>query len=886
LPAALAAGARPEGRGPALARLERAWADAVSGTRRLALLCGEPGIGKTTLAGELARRAHASGAAVLLGRSDEHALVPFQPWIEALERLLEALPAADADHWLSAHDGALARLLPARSAARAPEASPRERYLAFELVRALLHDVAARWPVLLVLDDVQWADADALSLLRHVARSAPHERLLVLLCARAAELGPGLTQTLAELRREDPLVQIDLAGLDDDAVAALLERRTGAADPESVRRLRLRSGGNPFFLQELLREEQEAAGDVLGPPAGVRDVVARRLARLDAGALRVLDVAAICGLEWDVGTVARVDGRPVAEVLEALDGATAAALVAPLGRHGRFAFAHALVAETIVSGLPPSRRARLHLELAAVLAEAHDAGRVGAGEVVRRLRGAGALAEPERLASWELTAAREATAAMAHADAAAHLEAALAARPGAGVTERGELLLALGHAHDRAGRRAQARAAFAEAAELARAAPDPEQLALAALGHGGMAVVIAAADPAEVRLLEEALAGRPAGDPATEARLLARLSLELYYEDPARARDLSLLAVERARDAGDPTALAAALNARRVALWSPHHAAERLTVAGDMLAAAEVAGDREAQLQARNWRVVDLLELGRAHEAAAELDAYEELADAVGLPHFRWYVPLWRGTLALLAGRWAEAGELEERALALGRQADDPNAPLFVGIQTRLALFAQRRIGELDRAAIEAGAAASPAAVGWLVYQAAFDAETGATEDARRLVSDLARDGGSALAMDANWHGACILADAAVLVGDRDAAAALYALIEPHAHLFPLVARAVACLGCNEYYVGRLAGLLGRHDEAEARLRRAVAENDRAGARAPAAIALLCLGEALTRAGRPDAGRAVLGQAAQRADALDMPEVAAAAGRLLSASVS
>jgi hypothetical protein len=172
------------------------------------------------------------------------------------------------------------------------------------------------------------------------------------------------------------------------------------------------------------------------------------------------------------------------------------------------------------------------------------------------------------------------------------------------------------------------------------------------------------------------------------------------------------------------------------------------------------------------------------------------------------------------------------------------------------------------------------------VYQAAFDAETGATEDARRLVSDLARDGGSALAMDANWHGACILADAAVLVGDRDAAAALYALIEPHAHLFPLVARAVACLGCNEYYVGRLAGLLGRHDEAEARLRRAVAENDRAGARAPAAIALLCLGEALTRAGRPDAGRAVLGQAAQRADALDMPEVAAAAGRLLSASVS
>ena len=156
-------------------------------------------------------------------------------------------------------------------------------------------------------------------------------------------------------------------------------------------------------------------------------------------------------------------------------------------------------------------------------------------------------------------------------------------------------------------------------------------------------------------LLEEALAAAPAGDPATSARLLARLSVELYYSDPARARELGGRAVERARRADDPAALAAALNAHRVALWSPRHADERLAVAGDMLAAAEAAGDREAVLQARNWRVVDLLELGRVRETAAEIDAYEALADAVALPHFRWYVPLWRATLALLAGRWDEA---------------------------------------------------------------------------------------------------------------------------------------------------------------------------------------------------------------------------------------
>jgi hypothetical protein len=401
-----------------------------------------------------------------------------------------------------------------------------------------------------------------------------------------------------------------------------------------------------------------------------------------------------------------------------------------------------------------------------------------------------------------------------------------------------------------------------------------------------MAVVIAAADPTAVRLLEDAIAATPARDLATSCRLLGRLSVELYYSDRARARDLSALAVERARRAGDAAALAAALNAHRVALWSPHHVDERLAVAGDMVAAAEVAGDREAVLQGRNWRVVDLLELGRIREAEEEIDAYEALADDVALPHFRWYVPLWRSTLAHLAGRWAEGQELAERALVLASQADDPNGSLFVGIQRALGLFAQRNVAELDRVRLVEGAAASPAAAEWLAYVALYDAKTGATAEARQLVAELARDGCSALAMDANWHGACILAEAAVDLADREACAALYALLEPHARLFPLIARAVACLGSNEYYVGRLAGLLGRHDEAETRLRRAVAENDRAGAAPHAAVALLRLGEALIDRGEPAAGRDVLQRAAERADALAMPVVATDARRLLATPIA
>jgi DNA-binding SARP family transcriptional activator len=897
LPAALAATEAPEGRGPALARLERAWAEAASDALRFAVLAGEPGIGKTTLAAELARRAHARGGAVLLGRSDEHALVPFQPWIEALERLLDALPAADADHWLSAHDGALARLLPGRSLAPAAAGGARERFLAFELVAALVADVAGRWPVLLVLDDVHWADADSLSLLRHVARSAPRTRLLVVLCARADELEPATARTLAELRRAGPLVHVDLPGLDDDAVGALLARRWGVTDRLSARRYRARTGGNPLFLEELLREAHEAGHAAAAPPAGVREVIARRLARLGEPALHALDAAAVCGIEFDLSAVAAVTDLPVADVLEALDGALDAALVTVTDQAGRYTFAHALVAETIVSGLSPSRRARLHLAVADVLAGPREgggagtgaagagpagAGGAGAAEVAWHLRAAAPLAGAERQAAWELAAAREAATALAHADAATHYAAALAIPAGVPERERGEVLLALGQAHDRAGRRGDARAAFVQAAELGRAAGDRDLLARAALGHGGVALVIATADATTARLLEEALAATPAGDRVTSARLLARLSVELYYTDPERARALSTLAVERARGGGDAAALAAALNAYRVALWSPHHATERLAVAGDMLAASEAAGEREARLQAHNWRVVDLIELGRLTDAAAEIDAYEALADAVALPHFRWYVPMWRATLALLAGRWEEASELGERALALGRQADDPNAPLFVGIQSEQSLYIQRRFADIDRVRLVDGAAASPAAAAeWLVHLALVDAERGALDDARRLVAELARDDCSALAMNANWHGACVLAEAAVHVGDRKAGSALYALLEPHADLFPIIARAASCLGSNEYFLGRLAGLLGRYDEAEARLRRAVAGNDRAGAAPHAATALLRLGETLRERRRPDAARAALGEAAARADVLAMPTLAGAARRLL-----
>ncbi|HEX8101948.1 MAG TPA: AAA family ATPase, partial [Solirubrobacteraceae bacterium] len=873
LPPPLARTGRPRGRERALARLAAAWAEAAGGAPRVALLAGEPGIGKTTVAGELARRVHARGAPVFYGRSDEHALVPFQPWIALLEAQLAQLGPDEAARRLTRHDGALARLLPTRDLTAERPAGPRERYLAFEAARALVEQAAGEAPALLVLDDLHWADGDSLALLRHVVLHAAHMPVLVLLIARTAELSPEAAETLADLRRHAGLAEVRLIGLDEPTIAELLGERTGESGLEVARTYRRRTGGNPFFLDALLREERDGDG-ASGPPPGVRDVVTRRLDRLAPSCREILATCAVLGLEWELGLAAEVAGRPIAEALEAFDEAHEAGLVDPAGAPGRFAFAHALVRETLLTAMPSARRAQRHLEVSAALAVRGSA----AGEVVRHLRSAAPLAPGDERLRWELAAAREATEALAHSEAAGHLRAALQhASPG----ERVEVLLALGTSEHRAGRRQEAREAFRAAAELARGDGDPVRLARAALGFGGLGVVIAAPDEPTQELLEEALAAQPDGDRRTAALVRARLAVEVYYADPARTLALAEQAVADARESGDGEALTAALNAMRVGLWEPGAVHRRLAVVTEMLETALAGHDREAALQARNWRVVDLWELGRLPEVRAEIDAYAALADEVGLPHFRWYVPFWRAGLALMAGRWQDAADLGDAALALGEQGQDANAPLFVGIQRRLRYAVQYRHRELDRDALERTAAASPVPAAWLGWLANLDGLLGEHERARRIVAELTADDGAALPLDANWHVTCEVAEAAADVRDLTACAVLRRRLAPLAGLYPVIARAVCTENVVDYYLGRMAHALGEHAEAEVHLRRAVALNDAAGARPYAAVAQLRLGEVLAAADRREEARAALEDAAARAEPLGMPAV----GEMAAASI-
>ena len=319
-------------------------------------------------------------------------------------------------------------------------------------------------------------------------------------------------------------------------------------------------------------------------------------------------------------------------------------------------------------------------------------------------------------------------------------------------------------------------------------------MARATLAIGGVGVTILDVDRALVARLNDALAALGERDVALRARLLARLSVELTYDpDESLRESMSLQAVESARRSADPAALAAALSARHVALSHPEHTTARLQTATEMLELARRAGDRELALQARNWRVVDLFELGDGARVQAELDAYAALAAQVRLPSYSWYVPMWRATLAALAGRLDEGRELAERARDLGRRAGDANADVFFQTHRYMSWLADERyeqwVGEA-LAFTEEKIKRSPAGLAYLAGIASVFAATGRADEARRAIEIVAADEFATVPRDMNWLSTIAsAAEVCATLGDtqraRTVQVAARALRRPHGHLRP-----------------------------------------------------------------------------------------------------
>ncbi|HEY6693978.1 MAG TPA: AAA family ATPase [Solirubrobacteraceae bacterium] len=468
LPAPLSPRERSEfvGRDRELDVLREAWRQACNGERRLVLVAGEPGIGKTRLTRQFALEAHEAGA-VLRAACTEDALLPYQAFVEALRHYVRSRASEWSHLSLGPGGDELTRLIPELMDAR-PTASgvastdpETRRYMLFEAVSLLLADAATHAPVLLVLDDLHWADRGTLHVLRHVMRS-PHEAaILIVGTYRPAEVGPAhpFAELIADLRRDVLFERITLAGLDEGHVAELIASHAGhEAAAGVISAVHEQTEGNPFFVEEVMRHLIETGrlferggrwssaltADEIGVPEGVKDVLASRLARLSETCRSVLSRAAVLGREFSFEVLAAtVDSRDE-ELIAALEEAGAAQLIVEEDGGSSHAFTHALVRETIYGELSAPRRQRLHGRAAQAIEEVEGGTAVAALALHHRL--AGPSGDARKAIEYSLRAGNEARELSAWEEAAAHWDGALAIMERAGglEQERGQLLVALG----------------------------------------------------------------------------------------------------------------------------------------------------------------------------------------------------------------------------------------------------------------------------------------------------------------------------------------------------------------------------------------------------------------------------------------------------------
>jgi DNA-binding CsgD family transcriptional regulator len=875
------------GRAGELAALTADLDAAVGGRGGVVLVAGEPGIGKTRLAEELAARASVRGAVVLWGRCWEGAGAPaFWPWVQVIRGYVQAQAEDPASlrHDLGAGAADIAQLVPAvhDRIPDLPAPSPLEpeaaRFRLFDSLAGFLRTAAARRPLLLVLDDLHWADVASLALLRFMSRelagvegSSP----LVVGSYRHTEVDQGhpLLAAVADLTRGQHRWLL-LGGLGQREVAGFMALVAGAEpSAELAAEVYRQTDGNPFFVTEVVRllasqgrlDPAARASTVLGNglPEGVRAVVAERLSRLSGDCRRMLEVASVVGRDFELRVLQPASGLDAGQLLVLLEEAEAARLVGAVpGELSRWRFAHALVREVLYDGLLAARRVRLHGLVADAL-EALYAAEPGPhlAELAHHLVEAapGSEKTAARAVQMATLAGRRSLEVLAWEDAAGLFERALAAldlaeRPGS-AQQRCELLLAVGEARMAASDVPAARTAYQQAGELARRIGSPEVLAQAGLGLG-LEITSGIVDPVQVGLLEEALAALDEADSPLRARVLAGLARALVSSPQVERRlVLSEGAVRMARRLGDPATLAAALFGRHLAIWGSEQAevtGERLSLATEAVGLAEQIGDRAMALRGRGLRRIDLLELGDLAGYDADLAAAERAAAELGQLRYRWQLPLAHATRALLDGRFAQAEELTERGLAAGRRAGDQAVGNYhTGVIATLR-FMQGRLGELAELARDA-AARYPAMVVFRAALAGMLAEAGRADEARAEVEQLAAGDMAAVPRDPAWsYSLASLALACYHLGDARIAGQLHPLLEPYADRNIVTGRVGAiCLGPAAYFLGLLDLTLDLPEPALHRFAQAAAFAGRMQARPMVAMSREGQARALLALGRP-----------------------------------
>ena len=834
------------GRASEQTQLARLFAQAARGSRQVVLLGGEPGIGKTALTAVAARAVEAGGGTVLYGRCAEEVSTPYGPFVETLGHYVQHAPREHLDAHVAEYGGELVRLVPslARRVSGVPPPSASdpetERYLAYRAAVGLLAEESRHRPVLLVLDDLHWADAATLQLLRHLAVGAPPMPLLVLGTFRSNEVAGGhpLTDVLAALWRETGVTRIELTGLSPADVLDLCTSAAGHAvdDEEShnfVEELQRDTGGNPYFVWEMLRHLVESGGLIrddddrwmaepallrTGLPASVHEVIAQRVRHLGPQAGRILSLAAVIGAEFDLATLVQVAEADEDDVLDLIEAAERSAVIGATGAGGSFVFAHALIRNTVYDALLPARRRRIHAQVALALEE--GTARPAPALVAHHFSAAG-LQRPA-LHYAEL-AGHSALEAMAPGEAQGWFRQALSLlgnlQPDAGL-RRCDLTTQMGVAQHLAGDPAY-RETLLEAAALADSACDPRRMAVAALANTrGFYSSAGETDHQRLAVLRASLEHLGDADHRLRARLLATLCSETVFESSlAERRSLVGRAKAEALGSGDPVTLLDVHNRVIVALRHPTVLHQQLEDTAEALALAEGLDDPAAYFWAVSHRMRTTLEAGMVPEARRLFEQMEKVSEELSQPIMTWMTIFSRAQWAFLRGETAIGERLAEQALSLGEAIGQPDAFNYYATQLSHARWQQGRLAEIVDL-IEDGARDNPGIPAYDGALARAKCQAGRVDEAGELLDKAAAGSFAYLPSDLLWsYGMVTFAEAAIQLGHPGAAALLYRQLEPFEDQLSFLG--TTCEGPIAHYLGGLAGAIGRFPEAERHLRMA-----------------------------------------------------------------
>jgi tetratricopeptide (TPR) repeat protein len=843
------------GRKPELGSLRAGLDRAMAGHGGVSLVAGEPGIGKSELADRLGREAASRGAEVLWGRSWEgEGAPPYWPWVQIIRAHLEDGEGADLASLFGAATPYVAQIVPELRdrlpdlPAPPPLDSEQARFRLFDAITTFLVRAAQTRPLVLILDDLHWADKPTLLLLRFLAREMGDSHVLVVATYRDVEVSRGhpLAEVLPSLRQERTVERLLLRGLPEEDMRAMLVALRGENVPEPLARAISReTEGNPFFVQEIVRHlvDEGILGGEGAPwtsrsrladvrlPESVRDVIGRRLGRLSEACMNLLTAASVVGREFGSDALERIADLEEARLLEVLEEAVAARVVEEVPQAiGRYRFAHALIRETLYEELRTLERVRRHHRVGVALEELYARNpEPHLAELAHHFLEALPGGDVAKAVDYATRAGDRANAQLAYEDAAIHYERALQAlelEEQPDERRRGELLLKLGEAQWSAGGFEKPKERMREAAAIAERLGDTEFFARAALASAGpiIGMTLFFEDESGISLLERALADLDDRDSALRAQVMGKLAALLTLTaHPQSAASLARAAIEIARRVGDRGALAYVLGATPYAIWGPDNLDERLALADELTRLAGEIGDVRLAAEAHGWKASHHLELGDIAAVDRETEIQEHIAETSRQVYLRAMAAAGRYTRAVLEGRFEE-GEEHIQAAGEDRTADSPHAALVHMLREQ-----QGRAEEL-LPAVTSFAVRYPHNIIWHMSVAAYRAALKQREEARRELECLAVDLAD-VPRDFFWLNTISrLGEVVSFVGDVRRAVMLYDLLLPYGERCA-VTGASYCRGAVARPLGVLATLLGRYDDAERHFEKALEMNARIRAR-------------------------------------------------------